>query len=105
MGKVSANRCRSTPANCLRPPSQMNWVLDGFKSKQFEAIQSGILHSSENHSFENESSENQSSENHISEIQKIIYFIVPKITCFENESSENHISERHKIRKMQSSKM
>src|SRR6218665_30319 len=36
-GKVSASIGKSTLANCLRPPSQINWVLDGFRSRRFEA--------------------------------------------------------------------
>ena len=37
-GKVSASIGKSTLANCLRPPSQINWVLDGFRSRRLEAI-------------------------------------------------------------------
>src|SRR6218665_2495670 len=37
-GKVLASIGKSTFANCLRPPSQINWVLDGFRSRRFEAI-------------------------------------------------------------------
>src|SRR6218665_1152034 len=37
-GKVSASIGKSTLANCLRPPSQINWVLDGFRSRRFESI-------------------------------------------------------------------
>src|SRR6218665_28250 len=37
-GKVSASIRKSTLANCLRPPSQINWVVDAFRSRRFEAI-------------------------------------------------------------------
>src|SRR6218665_3687848 len=30
---------KSTLANCLRPPSQINWVVGGFWSRRYEAIQ------------------------------------------------------------------
>src|SRR6218665_2588056 len=37
-GKLSASIGKSTLANCLRPPSHINWVLDGFRSRRFEDI-------------------------------------------------------------------
>src|SRR6218665_235256 len=37
-GEVSDSIRKSTLANCLCPPIQINWVFYGFRSRRFEAI-------------------------------------------------------------------
>src|SRR6218665_2272298 len=38
MGKGIGQNRQVNFGNCLRPQSQINWVLDGFRSRRFEAI-------------------------------------------------------------------